>query len=210
MQQRLSKFFSEAKAIVLGSELKPFTLWHWRELERYQSPLIGEYGEMEFADLAFAVRVCALPPFSKKDPAKLGILGTIRAGIIQVRYNRQLYSEIAVFHRYLSHYFHGPIPIPPRSGESQSSGTMKTHPALYAVGGLLNLGFSLEEAWGQPPGLARWYIVAAAEAAGNEVNIMSTQWIEDALEAGYTIEQFGFGPNVTLEDLGIFGRSKAA
>jgi hypothetical protein len=155
------------------------------------------------------VRICSRPPFSKGDPTQLGFFAKLRLTILRGHYDWQLDSEIVVFMQYLRHYFSGPILKPAGPDGHQTSGTLKVHPALYSVCGLLNLGFSVEQAWSEAPGMARWYIVGAAEAAGHEVNIMPTQWIEDALASGYSFEDCGFGPDVTPEDVGIFRREVA-
>lgn len=185
MQARLARHFLPAEAVVLGHRLQPFTLWHWRTLAALGSPLVGD-GEMEFADLLFAVRLCALPPFSPL-PKMRGWWLRFCARIIERRCD--LLGELATFLQYLAHYKSGPLSIEGEFGSPR----VKLHPALYLASALLSMGMSEREAWSVTPGLARWYLCGAADHEGRELLIVTDRQIEDALAAGYTEEDMGLG-----------------
>jgi hypothetical protein len=193
MQDRLAQYFLPAEATVLGVRLQPFTLWHWRTLSALESPLLdGKLDELEpadptYEDLALAVRVCALKANTRHEK----LMEALRPGYWMRRKFRRARkldfdTELGGMALYLNAHCKGPKPM---VADGESPAPVSSHQVMYLATGLMNqLGFSEAEAWATSPGMARWYLVAAAEAAGHKVAIVSDSHVRQALEAGYSLE----------------------
>lgn len=187
MQDRLVRHFAEAEAVVLGVRLRPFSLWHWRTLGMLGSPFTeGEIAEDE--DLLLAVEVCRLKPFSRLKFLRAGWWRRLRMDWRRWLYRPAMEEQHEIFEEYLAHYYAGPQVV---RRQNAGSSEVKSHPAMYLAAGLRSMGFGDAEAWSMTPGLARWWIAAGREFAGDELNIVSEQMIRDAIEAGYTTEEMG-------------------
>lgn len=198
MQDRLAQHFLPAEATVMGTMLRPFSLWHWRTLAALESPLIeGSLWDDEEedavaspTDLALAVRVCALPP----NASHRELMRACRPGRWYLL-KLWLYllvadfdAELKVMVEYLQHHCAGPKPLECAGGGKDP---VRSHQTIYLHAGLMNLGFGELRAWEISPGLARWHVVAGIEASGDQVSIVSDGMIRNALEAGYSREEMG-------------------
>lgn len=188
MQDRLARHFLPAEATIFGTVLERFSLWHWRTLSALGSPLLEGEDEPTFEDLALAVRICALPPNSSfrriQRALKPGFLGRLRLAFYR-RFDH-LDDSLEVWFEYFAWHASGP-----RGLDNVESGFASTHPTVFLHAGLMQLGYSREDAWAESPGLARWFIAGALEAAGQQLAIVTDDMIRDARAAGYTEEQIG-------------------
>ena len=189
MQERLARHFLPAEAIILGRTLQTFSLWHWRFLDGIGSPLV-DFLPGDFADLSLAARICACAPFAAHPLPRPGWRTALAQRLEMACYGRRLDAHLSAFREYLAHHMRGPKIMEKDEG---GGAFIATHPALYLAAGLMKMGWRHHEAWGCAPGLARWYICAAAEIEGRELCIVTDEHIQDALAAGYTHEQMGFG-----------------
>ncbi|MEQ1861891.1 MAG: hypothetical protein ABMA13_18385 [Chthoniobacteraceae bacterium] len=189
MQDRLARHFLPAEALVLGTRLQPFTLWHWRTLAALGCGMLHECAESpDFEDLALAVRICALPPHASpralRRAMQPGPLDRLRLAFHR---NYADFGEaLGAWYAYFSHHSAGPKPLDTPDGHSA-----RTHPTIFLVAGLMQLGYSRADAWAETPGMARWFIAGGIEAAGDQLQIVSDAMIADAFAAGYTEEEMG-------------------
>ena len=138
---------------LLGRKLKPFCLYYQFWLENVQSPLL-QGGPVENDDIILFWRICQL---------KFGENPRIR----KTDFLRTIWCDKAKAHRiivaYLTDYF-----SPPQLWQKSMPVGIETHrgpmpQTLQLLSRCMMLGFSHEEAWMLPLGLAHWYSAAHIE-----------------------------------------------
>jgi hypothetical protein len=176
--------------VVLGRRLRPFSMWHQQMLEGIGSPFLSTWKRSPTSlelvrSLYIATTVCRLRPMQTLGPASWCAalrrkwlvfrfyfrLGLRRPGLRLTR----LLIEAAKFRAYMNDYSSAPIPFP-----NKRTRPVQSPPSLYQVE--LYLRFhrqvGLREAWGKSPAEIAWANIAAQEADGAEISIMTKARLE--------------------------------
>jgi hypothetical protein len=186
--------------VVLGSRLRPFSLWHQQLLLAIDSPFLGRWdvqapGSLQiFKQLYLATQICRVKP--KRIPARSGWraalwrkwivlrfyfrLGVRKPGVRLIR----LYQEAAKFRNYLLDYSSCPIPFP-----NKHSRPAQTPVALFQIERYRKYHPHVDERviWGMSPGMVAWENIASEEVHGSPIEIVSEarkQAREEAIRRG--------------------------
>ena len=168
MQDSLAECVFHLPHVLCKRELQPFTIWHAFLLDFAQSPFIGAGpGRGSASDLALAIEICSRAPSSPAKSPRWDI--TPSETLIQLIYEIGLERAAASFRAYLTDYI-----ALPACWESATGQPVKSNVALYTVAVLIRHGRRTEEeAWATQFGYARHLTLALAEAAGNEISLIS-------------------------------------
>lgn len=165
---------------MLGSRLRPFTLWHWLLLEVVDSPFVEETeSEPTFEDLQIAVHICTHRPLAK---VRSITPGKLRAAFQRTAYRHGWRPHARAFRDYVTEALKGPRYF---EGPGGAGFEIKTSVPLYLVEALMERRrFTEREAWSTAPGLARWYRCVWNEVAGKEQIFATPRDVEIARECG--------------------------
>jgi hypothetical protein len=177
--------------VVLGRRLRPFSLWHQQMLEGIGSPFLSTWPRNPTSlqlvkTLYLATQVCRLHPLETlrratwRDALRRKWLvfrfyfrlGFKRPGLRLTR----LLIEAAKFRAYMNDYSSAPIPFP----NKKKSRPIESPPSLYQLELYLRFHRQVElrDAWGKSPAEIGWANIAAQEADGAEISIMTQARME--------------------------------
>ena len=186
LRSRIFRHYAPTAARVLGLELQPFSLWHWRTLDLLQSPFAPDSLAESWTDedVAIAARLCALAPFSAR-VFDLGRLERLRLIYRTKRHAKDMVHHANTLSEHVTASLLGPVKW------QRAGGVPVRCPGwLYLVAGLVSAGWSERAAWHKTPGEARCLLGAIDVVKGGS-DFMDEQEALTALDAGHTREDIG-------------------
>lgn len=177
MSEALEECVFNARHVICGVALRPFSIWHCWLLEFVRSPYVGASADGGSAsDLALALMICSREASS---PMGAGLLDlTVDPAVIEAIHGVGILEASLLFQNYLRDFV-----ALPRCWENGEGRPVKSPLCLYMVAVLMRCGrMTHQESWSVPFGYARHLVLALAEAGGNDIPLM-TAAEETALRA---------------------------
>ena len=170
--------------VIMGQELRPFTLGHAFLLEAQDSPFICG-GAVEFADLVFAVVICSMPWEEARalvmDERRL-IKAAAKWGRRVGRKKYDIKEACAEFATYIKSYFDTVDVL--EDPEKKADPCPTALPIAARMAWALMERMTEAEAWACPMGKALMYCVAKGEESGQKYMPEEWQKIADSLPEG--------------------------
>jgi hypothetical protein len=160
--------FAHDRHVVLGRKLKPYCAYHLFWLKVIKSPLVTG-GVITISDLEAASRICSCRYGEAGESIEPRAFEKLRFYWRAMRY--RLDKEIEAFQRFADDFNSPPTPES-EGGESTFKGEQLPH-EIWIVSGLINMGFSPQEAWMTPLGEAEWYLSVGNLHNGKPSNILT-------------------------------------
>lgn len=167
----LGAFLNLTTHKVAGYRLKPFCLRHRLTLLAVNSPLVpGVLRPILPHDLILAARICSI-----QDPFKAVSSSHISDIFRDYRYKRNkglFIEQLKLWRDYIKDTAQHPNISGKKSADRKDRGIDWT---LSVASGLIEMGFTEEQAWTMPEGRAMFYFFAKAIRMGADIDVLTTE-----------------------------------